>query len=74
MTLAGGLARLARHHRGAVLAWSLAIVLAGSVLGAGLELQTDLAELLPSRAPSVIALRELAAGKYSTEILNKGQT
>jgi DNA-directed RNA polymerase subunit omega len=24
--------------------------------------------------PTVIALRELAAGKYSTEILNKGQT
>jgi len=24
--------------------------------------------------PTVIALRELAAGKYGTEILNKGQT
>ena len=24
--------------------------------------------------PTVIALRELAAGKYSSEILNKGQT
>ncbi|HEY6034193.1 MAG TPA: hypothetical protein VIV58_08040, partial [Kofleriaceae bacterium] len=61
MTLAGGLARLATRHHRAVLACSLALVIAGSILGAGLELQTDLAELLPSRAPSVIALRELAA-------------
>ena len=31
--------------------------------------------LEPNRdKPTVIALRELAAGKYGTEILNKGQT
>jgi len=55
------LARLATRYHRAVLACSLAIVIAGAVLGAGLDLQTDLAELLPSRAPSVVALRELAA-------------
>ncbi|MEP6864892.1 MAG: MMPL family transporter [Deltaproteobacteria bacterium] len=61
MTLAGWLARLAIRRRFAVLAGGLAIVVAGGVLGAGLELQTDLAELLPSGAPSVVALRELSA-------------
>lgn len=59
--LAGALARLAVRRRLTVLACGLAIVLGGVVLGAGLELQTDLAELLPSGAPSVIALRELSA-------------
>lgn len=45
--------------------WVLGIWFAVGVVGAGLAsrltLQTDLAELLPARAPSVIALRALAA-------------
>jgi predicted RND superfamily exporter protein len=61
MTLADRLATLALRRRFTVLACGLAIVIAGALLGAGLELQTDLAELLPSGAPSVIALRELSA-------------
>ena len=60
MTLAHRLAMLAQRRRYAVLACGLAIVIAGCVLGAGLELQTDLAELLPSGAPSVVALRGLS--------------
>ena len=61
MTLAHRLATLALRRRFTVLACGLAIVIAGALLGAGLELQTDLAELLPSGAPSVVALRELSA-------------
>jgi hypothetical protein len=54
-------ARLACRRPIAVLACGLAIVVAGALLATRLELQTDLAELLPARAPSVVALRALSA-------------
>ena len=42
-----------------VLACGLAVTIAGIALASQLGLETDLAELLPRRAPSVIALHEL---------------
>ena len=54
------LVRLAVRRARWVLAIGFAIVCASGVLASQLSLQTDLAELLPARAPSVIALRALA--------------
>src|SRR5664279_6475466 len=55
------LVRLAVRRARLVLTVGLAIVIAGLAVASRLSLQTDLAELLPARAPSVIALRALAS-------------
>jgi predicted RND superfamily exporter protein len=55
------LTRLAIDHAVLVLVCSLLVTAAGAVLASRLRLETDLAELLPPRAPSVTALHALAA-------------
>jgi predicted RND superfamily exporter protein len=57
--LARALTRLALRWPWLVVASGLALAVAGVALAAQLSLQTDLSELLPPRAPSVIALRAL---------------
>jgi predicted RND superfamily exporter protein len=57
--LARLLARLALRRPWLVIACALALAATGIGLGAQLGLQTDLSELLPPKAPSVVALRKL---------------
>jgi predicted RND superfamily exporter protein len=54
------LARACLRRPGLVLVVGLAIVTAGVALASQLDLQTDLSELLPPDAPSVVALHRLA--------------
>ena len=58
--LARVLAKLALRAPGLVLVCGLAIAASGIALATRLSLQTDLSELLPTDAPSVIALRALS--------------
>lgn len=63
MTGAGfarGLGRLATRRPRWVVAIGAMVTIAGIALASRLTLQTDLSELLPPRAPSVVALRALA--------------
>jgi uncharacterized protein len=58
---AGGVARPAGGRRpGLVVGLGVAITILGIALASRLTIQTDLSELLPPRAPSVIALHALA--------------
>lgn len=58
--LARWLSRLAVSRPVLVVAIGVVVTIIGVVLTSRLTLQTDLGELLPPRAPSVVALRELA--------------
>ena len=58
--LARWLTELALRRPVAVLAWGLVVCVVGVVLATRLSIATDLAELLPPKAPSVVALRALS--------------
>src|SRR5271170_1653354 len=58
--LARRLTELALRRPVLVLAWGFALCVAGVLLATRLSIATDLAELLPPKAPSVIALRSLS--------------
>lgn len=57
--LARMLARLVTRHPRWILVFGFAIALSGGVLASRLRLGTDLAELLPPKAPSVVSLKAL---------------
>ena len=57
--IARALTRLALRHTALVLTLGIAIATTGIILASRLALQTDLSELLPSDAQSVVALHEL---------------
>jgi len=58
--LARRLTELALRRPVAVLAWGFVVCVVGIVLAMRLSIATDLAELLPPKAPSVVALRTLS--------------
>src|SRR5690348_4653634 len=58
--LARWLTRLALRSPVLVLVWGVLICVAGIVLASRLTIATDLSELLPPKAPSVIALHSLS--------------
>lgn len=57
--IARALTKLALRYTALVLTLGIAIAVAGIILATRLALQTDLAELLPPDAPSVVALHDL---------------
>lgn len=57
--VARALTKLALRHTALVLTLGLAVAVTGIVLATRLSLQTDLSELLPADAPSVVALHDL---------------